>query len=129
MVCWENDGQPPFASLHYERTVEISQVIHKGILLQHQSQLHRFGWALSHHIVIPARVSHQVKQSRKDYIPGSPSGQPAFPAISILCLTSLKGSGCVTWTYSPCCLRAVALCYGLTPEICLSSKKGVLVSL
>lgn len=39
-VGWENDGQPPPASPHCERTVEMTQVISKGILLQHQSQPH-----------------------------------------------------------------------------------------
>lgn len=39
---WENDGQPPSASPHCERTVEMTQVITKGILLQHQSQLYCF---------------------------------------------------------------------------------------
>lgn len=41
-VGWKNEGQPPSASPHCERTVKMTQVISKGILHQHQGQLQCF---------------------------------------------------------------------------------------
>lgn len=129
IVGWGNDGQPSSASLLYKRTVETFQVISKATQLQHQCELHHFGWALSLHIVIFGCAFHQVEQSWRNCIPSPSLGHPVFPRYFYPVPAISQRLGLCHIHLFTFLSASFDLVLWINSTICLTSKKEGLVSL